>query len=146
MCRDLGISRPTLYQYLSFLEGTYFIKTIRPYSKGRSVEIRKTPKVYLCDVGLVNRFARLDTGRLFEQSVFQNLQVKGELHYFQKKSGIEIDFILNKEKAFEVKLSVQGSDVSRLERLSHEIGLREYEVVCKNFTPLKEHVTYGYCL
>jgi len=60
------------------------------------VEIRKTPKVYLCDVGLVNRFARLDTGRLFEQSVFQNLQVKGELHYFQKKSGIEIDFILNK--------------------------------------------------
>jgi len=146
MCRDLGISRPTLYQYLSFLEGTYFIKTIRPYSKGRSVEIRKTPKVYLCDVGLVNRFARLDTGRLFEQSVFQNLQMKGELHYFQKKSGIEIDFILNKEKAFEVKLSVQGSDVSRLERLSHEIGLREYEVVCKNFTPLKEHVTYGYCL
>ena len=146
MCRDLGISRPTLYQYLSFLEGTYFIKTIRPYSKGRSVEIRKTPKVYLCDVGLVNRFARLDTGRLFEQSVFQNLQVKGELHYFQKKSGIEIDFILNKEKAFEVKLSVQGSDVSRLERLSHEIGLREYEVVCKNFTPLKEHVTYVYCL
>jgi predicted AAA+ superfamily ATPase len=146
MCRDLGISRPTLYQYLSFLEGTYFIKTIRPYSKGRSVEIRKTPKVYLCDVGLVNRFARLDTGRLFEQSVFQNLRVKGELHYFQKKSGIEIDFILNKEKAFEVKLSVQGSDVSRLERLSHEIGLREYEVVCKNFTPLKEHVTYGYCL
>ena len=146
MCRDLGISRPTLYQYLSFLEGTYFIKTIRPYSKGRSVEIRKTPKVYLCDVGLVNRFARLDTGRLFEQSVFQNLQVKGELHYFQKKSGIEIDFILNKEKAFEVKLSVQGSDVSRLERLSHEIGLREYEVVGKNFTPLKEHVTYGYCL
>jgi predicted AAA+ superfamily ATPase len=146
MCRDLGISRPTLYQYLSFLEGTYFIKTIRPYSKGRSVEIRKTPKVYLCDVGLVNRFARLDTGRLFEQSVFQNLQVKGELHYFQKKSGIEIDFILNKEKAFEVKLSVQGSDVSRLERLSHEIGLREYEVVCKNFTPLKAHVTYGYCL
>jgi hypothetical protein len=110
------------------------------------VEIRKTPKVYLCDVGLVNRFARLDTGRLFEQSVFQNLQMKGELHYFQKKSGIEIDFILNKEKAFEVKLSVQGSDVSRLERLSHEIGLREYEVVCKNFTPLKEHVTYGYCL
>lgn len=146
MCRDLGISRPTLYQYLSFLEGTYFIKTIRPYSKGRSVEIRKTPKVYLCDVGLVNRFARLDTGRLFEQSVFQNLRVKGELHYFQKESGIEIDFILNKEKAFEVKLSVQGSDVSRLERLSHEIGLREYEVVCKNFTPLKEHVTYGYCL
>jgi hypothetical protein len=110
------------------------------------VEIRKTPKVYLCDVGLVNHFARLGTGRLFEQSVFQNLQVKGELHYFQKKSGIEIDFILNKEKAFEVKLSVQGSDVSRLERLSHEIGLREYEVVCKNFTPLKEHVTYGYCL
>ena len=146
MCQDLRISRATLYQYLSFLEGTYFIKTIRPYSKGRSVEIRKTPKVYLCDVGLVNRFARLDTGRLFEQSVFQNLRVKGELHYFQKKSGIEIDFILNKEKAFEVKLSVQGSDVSRLERLSHEIGLREYEVVCKTFTPLKEHVTYGYCL
>src|SRR4030043_519655 len=42
--RDLKVSRPTLYDYLAFLEGTYFIKTIRPFSKGRSTEVRKRPK------------------------------------------------------------------------------------------------------
>src|SRR4030067_604023 len=33
--RDLKVSRPALYDYLAFLEGTYFIKTIRPFSSAK---------------------------------------------------------------------------------------------------------------
>lgn len=49
LSRELGIARITLQEYLSFLEGTYFIKTIKPYSKGKGNEIRKASKIYLCD-------------------------------------------------------------------------------------------------
>jgi len=47
LSRELGVSRPTLNNYLAFLEGTYFIQTISPFSRGRDTEIRKIPKIYL---------------------------------------------------------------------------------------------------
>lgn len=143
--RDLKVSRPALYDYLAFLEGTYFIKTIRPFSKGRSTEVRKTPKVYVCDTGLANRFARLDDGHIFENSIFQNLRVKGELNYFQKKSGVEIDFILNQKDAYEVKINPSESDIRRVKELSDKIGLKSCRIVSRKFSEL-EGVTYGFML
>lgn len=143
--RDLKVSRPALYNYLAFLEGTYFIKTIRPFSKGRSTEIRKMPKVYICDTGLANHFARLDEGHIFENSVFQNLRVQGELNYYQRKSGVEIDFILNKKNAYEVKTNPNESDIRRMKDLSDEIGLKSCRMVSKKFSEI-EYVTYGFML
>lgn len=75
--RELRISRPTLSEYISFLEGIYFIKTIRPFTKGINSEIRKMPKLYVCDTGLANHLAKPDMGSLFENSIFQNLKIKG---------------------------------------------------------------------
>lgn len=74
IAKELGVSRPALAEYISFLEGTYFIKTINPFSQEKDTEIRKMPKVYLCDTGIANHFAKLDIGRLFENSIFQNLR------------------------------------------------------------------------
>lgn len=143
--KDLKVSRPALYDYLSFLEGTYFIKMIRPFSKGRSTEVRKIPKVYVCDTGLANHFARLDEGHIFENSVFQNLRVKGELNYYQRKSGVEIDFILNRRAAYEAKISPGASDVRRMKELSDELGLMSCRMVSRKFSEL-EGVTYGFML
>ncbi len=145
LSNDLGISRPTLSEYISFLEGTYFIKTIRPFSIGKGSEIRKMPKVYLCDTGLVNYFAKLDTGRLFENCVFQNIRLKGELNYYQRKSGIEIDFILNKKKAYEVKLNPRLSDLKKLKEVATQLNLEEFRIVSKNFSEV-ENVLYGFML
>ncbi|MBI4691810.1 MAG: ATP-binding protein [Nitrospirae bacterium] len=143
--RDLKVSRPALYNYLAFLEGTYFIKTIRPFSKGRSTEVRKMPKVYVCDTGLANHFARLDEGHIFENNIFQNLRVRGELNYYQRKSGVEIDFIFNKKNAYEVKINPRESDIRRMKELSHEIGLESSRMVSRRFSELKG-VTYGFMI
>ena len=143
--RELGISRPTLGEYISFLEGTYFIKTIRPFSKGRNSEIRKMPKVYLCDTGIANHFANLDMGSLFENSVFQNLRPKGKLNYYQRKSGAEIDFILDKKEAYEVKLNPQESDVKRLKSMAMELNLEKFKIISKNYSEL-ENIVYGFML
>lgn len=145
LSRDLKISRPALYDYLAFLEGTYFIKTIRPFSRGRSTEVRKVPKVYVCDTGLANHFARLAAGHIFENSVFQNLRTKGEINYYLKKSGVEIDFILNQETAFEVKISPRESEIKRLKGLSAQIGLKDCKMISKNYSEL-EGVVYAFML
>ncbi|MDH5187170.1 MAG: ATP-binding protein [candidate division WOR-3 bacterium] len=145
LAQELGIARPTLYDYLAFLEGTYFIKLIRPFSKSKDVEIRKMPKVYLCDSGLANHFAKLNDGLLFENNVFQNLRIKGEVNYYQRKSGLEIDFILNQSTAYEVKITPHTTDINRLRRISKELGLKKFRVVAKKYSSLK-NVDYGFLL
>jgi len=145
LSQELKISRPTLYEYLAFLEGTYFIHLVKPFSKSKDVEIRKAPKIYLCDSGVANHFANLDEGILFENIIFQNLKIKGEVNYYQRKSGVEIDFIFNKNKAIEVKLNPREVDLKRLKRLSQELGLKEFIIISKNYSQL-ENVQYGFML
>ena len=142
---ELGVSRHTLGTYISFLEGTYFIQTIKPFSKGRDTEIRKMPKVYLCDTGLANRLARLDGGALFEGSVFHNLKLKGEVAYYQKKSGVEIDFVADKKIGYEVKVWPRGQDVTKLHGLCRDLGLSECWIISKNYSKL-DNIMYGFML
>src|SRR4030042_1863440 len=141
--KELGITRPTLYEYLAFLEGTFFIKLIRPFTRSRNSEIRKSPKVYLCDTGLANRLANLDEGRIFETSIFQNLRIKGEIGYYERKNGAEIDFLLDKTHAFEAKMTPQQRDVNQLKRVAEELGMTSWSVVSRNFTNL-ESTLYGF--
>jgi len=143
LAEELGISRATLADYLGFLEGTYFLKLVRPYSKSSDVEIRKTPKVYFCDSGLVNQTAKVDQGILFEQNIFQNLRLQGNVNYYQRKSGAEIDFILDKKQAFEVKVSPTASDLKRVGALSQSLGLDSYRLVSLSYTPL-DNTVYGF--
>jgi len=142
---ELGISRPTLYEYLNFLEGTYFIKTIAPFSRSKETEIRKARKVYLCDSGLANRFGRLDIGILFENSIFQNLRLKGEVNYYQRKNGAEIDFILDKRIAYEVKISPSKSDLRKIKALTKDLGLEDFKIISKNHSDL-DNVIYGFLI
>ncbi|MBM4162331.1 MAG: ATP-binding protein [Ignavibacteria bacterium] len=134
--KELGIARPTIKEYIAFLQGTFFVNTVPPLSKGKDIEIRKAPKIYGCDSGLLNRFAKLDRGPLFENSVLQNLLPAGEVHYYQRKSGVEIDFILSRMHAYEVKIHPEESDVKRLSTLAHELELETYDVVSKDYTTL----------
>ncbi len=143
--KELGISRSTLYEYIAFLEGTFFLKTIRPFTRGRNSEIRKMPKVYLCDSGLANHIAKLDFGLLFENNIFQNLRQKGELNYYQRKKGTEIDFILNSKLAYEAKLTPRLSDFKSAKRISNELNLEGFQIIAKNYSEYK-NVIYGFML
>lgn len=145
LSRELSVSRPTIYEYLAFLEATYFIHIVKPFSKSRDVEIRKMPKVYLCDSGLANHFSKLPAGVLFENNVFQNLKIRGEINYYQRKSGLEIDFILNKSQAFEAKIDPQEVDLKKLKKVSRELDLKEYKIISKNYSQLEDTI-YGFLL
>lgn len=143
--KEIGLSRPTVYEYIAFLEGTFFLKTIRPFTKGKNSEIRKMPKVYLCDTGLANHLGNLDRGLLFENNIFQNLRQRGELNYYQKKKGIEIDFILDKKIAYEVKITPQLSDAKKLKKAANDLNLEGFRIVTKNYSEIG-NVTYGFMI
>lgn len=137
LSKELGISRPTLYEYLSFLEGTYFIHLIKPYSKSRDVEIRGAEKVYACDSGLLNHAAKVVSGALLENNIFQMLKPQGEVHYFQKKNTREIDFILNRKIGFEVKMKATIQDEKRLRASQKDLGLKEAYLVSRQYCQSK---------
>lgn len=145
LSRELRVSRETISNYIAFLESTYFISLIRPFSRNRDTEIRSMPKFYLCDSGLANQFSRVSEGALFENAVFNALRESGEVNYYQKKSGVEIDFIIDKKYAYEVKINAYEQDIKKLAALSKELKLKDYRIISRKYSPL-EHVRYGFIL
>ena len=145
LSRELGVVRETVNNYLSFLEGTYFINLIRPYSTNRDTEIRSQQKVYVCDTGLMNRFARVASGSLFENAAFLAIRKLGKVSYYMKKSGVEIDFILDGKTAFEIKQKAEKKDLSNLKKRSSDINITENRIVSRRFCGL-DGVMYGYQL
>jgi len=142
---ELEVSRPTIYEYLSFLEGTYFIQLLKPYSKNRDVQLRGGEKVYICDSGLLGNIGKVSNGALFENNVFQLLRPCGELNYYQKSRVKEVDFIVQGQSAYEVKLHATKQDVSTLVKTSAELKMKKSAVISRAYSPL-EQVIYGFCL
>lgn len=144
LSNELGVTRITINEYLAFLEGTYFISLISPFSTNKDTEIRSAKKVYLCDSGLVNNLGNISFGGVFENAIYHQLRLKGEVMYYQRKSGVEIDFVLEKQIAWEVKTTANRSDQVRVQRLGKELELKEGKVV--SFEYVDNKTIYGFQL
>jgi len=130
---EIGISRDTVYSYLGFLEQTYFIFLIPPFSKSFNGEVRGAKKVYFCDIGLLNYLGKNSEGVIFENAVFQNLKKYGEINYYQRYKGPEIDFILNKKIAIEAKTYGDLRDIKKLSMIAKSIQIKDYYLIGKNY-------------
>lgn len=137
LASEVGASRDTIYSYLSFLEGTYFAHFLSPYSKSVDREVSGSRKVYLCDNGIASQLSRVGEGSLFENAVFLNVRKHGEVRYYQRRTGAEIDFILpDKGIAIEVKQKGTIPDYKKLASTSKSIGMKEHYVVTRDFKDL----------
>ena len=133
MASEVGVSRETVYSYLSFLEKTFFIHLIKPFSGSADGEVRGSRKVYLCDPGIANRMGKTSDGALLENAVYLNLRNLGEIKYYEKYRGPEIDFIVGGRIAVEVKTSGDDRDLSRLRKTASQLKLGECYLVTKNY-------------
>lgn len=140
LAESLDISRQTLSGYLDFFEQTYLIYYLRPISGSRDVQIKHLPKIYFGDTGILNRIGQVSRGQLFENKIFNQLLAgltyKGKLGefaqsigYYQVKSGAEIDFIIDRKTAYEVKTSGGGFDIRKLERTAGKLGITDCRVI-----------------
>ena len=123
LATEVGVSSTTIGSWLSVLEASHVIYTLKPWFKNRNSQVVKTPKIYFCDTGLVSYLLGIETpeqmirdpllGNIFENFVViealktrLNLGLEPNLYFFRNSNGLEIDLILqeqNKLKLFEIK-------------------------------------------
>lgn len=138
LASELSVSRETIYNYLSFLEQTYFISLLPKYSGSIDRQAAGSKKLFLCDLGIANALGKVSEGQLLEQSIFQNLRANHKLNFHSKKGSSEIDFIVDNKTAFEVKTSASRQDISTLEKRIENLKLQEHYVVSHRFSNYKE--------
>lgn len=131
---ELGVSRETVYNYLSFLENTYFIFLVKPFSRNVDREVSGARKAYFCDTGILNLLKNSSRGAILENSTFRALKNYGKINYYQKRTGAEIDFVVDENIGFELKSHGGGFDAVRLAKISQKIGLKESYVISKKYS------------
>lgn len=109
LSRSVGISQPTVKQFLWYLEKTFIFQRVFPFSRKRK-EIVKSPTIYFKDLGLSNflknQFGaplnQVNTaGLTFQNLIFQLLEMEripnqSFLNYWRSKDKAEVDFILDR--------------------------------------------------
>jgi uncharacterized protein len=110
----LGVSEPTVRNYITIMEGTFLFRTLPAYLTNVKKQMSKTPRGYMRDSGLLNFFVQnlsLDRlasshylGAIWEGFVINEL-LSGFRHrllpvrpyYYRTKARAEIDLILEGE-------------------------------------------------
>lgn len=143
LAQELQTTRTTVYSYLSFLQATYFIHLVSPYSKSVDRRVSGTQKVYFCDNGLLKIMARVNFGQSFENAVFNQLHPSHNINYYRKPSGTEIDFIVDQKEALEIKTTASPIDTERLEKKIKTLKLSAGKIVSKNFVEEQRQTVFA---
>ncbi len=110
----LGVSEPTVRNYLTIMEGTFLYRTLPAYLKNVKKQVTKTPRGYVRDSGLMNFFVqnfsleRLISshylGAIWEGFVinelltgFRHRLMPVQAFYYRTKVRAEIDLLLEGE-------------------------------------------------
>lgn len=148
LAAPLGVSVPTVGDWLHVLEITGQIILIPPYYENFGKRLLKSPKVYLGDSGLACHLLGITTQAELERSPFLGALFEGyvaaeilksqvnqgrrkELYHFRDQQGLEVDFLFPSGHAglwmVECKASktVQPSMAGPLESLHRSMGGRE---------------------
>jgi hypothetical protein len=111
LAAPLGVSVPTMTEWIGILETTGQIVVIPPYFENFGKRLVKTPKVYFTDSGLACHLLGIATARELARSPFAgpvfegfvaseiikqqiNLGARRELYYFRDQRGLEVDFVV----------------------------------------------------
>ena len=133
LSNELGVDRVKMYRFLEFLQGTFFIKLLPKFSQSVDRSVAGGKKVYFSDTGILNTIGKVGEAPLFENAVVNQLSVYGNVSFYNKRNSAEIDAILDKHNAFEVKLTGTWQDFSKLQALSSELDIPQAFVVSKKF-------------
>jgi uncharacterized protein len=143
LAKQIGLSRHTVKNYITFFEKTYLVHTVSVYTNNVGREIVKARKLYFCDTGLANTLAEISGGAQFENSVFNQLAKQCKVQYYALKTGKEIDFILDGNIAIETKETPTDGDLLVLTRLSETAGIKKVKLVSRNRSPRFENYIWG---
>ena len=107
----LGVSVPTVTQWLSILEMTHQLIVVPPFYENFGKRLVKAPKIYLADSGLAAHLLGIESEKTLRRSPFLGPLFEGfvateiikaqinrgrrkELYYFRDRPGLEVDFLV----------------------------------------------------
>ena len=150
LAAPLGVSVPTLSQWISILEITGQIILVPPFFENFGKRLVKSPKLYFVDSGLVCHLLGVASERSLTRSVFLGPVFEGfvasevvkhqistgkarALYYFRDQQGLEVDFLvplgerklaLLEAKATQTPMPSMGKSLTRLAK-----SIRRYTTV-----------------
>jgi uncharacterized protein len=111
LAAPLGVSVPTIAQWLGVLETTAQVLIVPPFYENLGRRLIKSPKVYIADAGLACHLLGVDSADELARSPFRGALFEGfvaaeiakaqlnagsrrELYHFRDQQGLEVDFLL----------------------------------------------------
>ena len=110
LANSVGISPNTAKSWLSILRQSYLIYTLQPYSVNIKKQLRKSPKLYFYDLGILAYFLGIRNiadyqkhylkGQIFENFIISEMMKKNfnqythqRFFYLRDKEGHEVDLV-----------------------------------------------------
>lgn len=139
IAKNLGISSPTVKNWLSILESSYIIHFLEPDSNNLGKTIIKSPKLYFVDTGLLCHLLRIESpaelilsdkkGAITETFAVSELlknrfnrAKKDNLYYFRDLKGFEVDVIADWKHSFAIEVKSTSETEQKL-----SANVRKYE-------------------
>ena len=121
IAKNVGITAPTVKNWLSILEQSYIIHFLEPDTNNLGHALVKTPKLYFVDTGLLCHLLRMEStkdllldrmkGAVVETFAVSellkarsNIAKKANITYFRDQKGFEVDIIADWKKTFALEI------------------------------------------
>ena len=109
LSKSLGVSSPTVKNYIDLLESTFMVQQVKPYLPNVGKRLTKAPKLYFSDSGIAAALLDLENfSQLFGHAVYGSIwegivlaQIMGiadnaQVSFYRTSNGAEIDFVVKK--------------------------------------------------
>jgi predicted AAA+ superfamily ATPase len=127
IARTVGIPYTTLNRYMALLEAMFLVKPLQPWFSNHTKRLVKSPKVYLCDTGLLSHIRGseikdTELGVLLENFVVSELlkqaswaEHRARLYHFRTTHGQnEVDIVLeSRGRVVGIEIKARGSISSK---------------------------------
>jgi uncharacterized protein len=142
IARDIGVDFKTVQRYLDVLEGAYILRTIPPFFANVAKRVRKSPKLYFRDTGLLHALLGLETpeqiqtwprmGFSWESFCIEHLIHDAELagddcFHYSVQGGAEVELVTNVGGAvfgFDCKHSDVPKVTKSMRDVAQDLGMK----------------------
>jgi predicted AAA+ superfamily ATPase len=147
LSRDAAMPQSTLQRYWALLEATFLVRELPPWHANLGLGLVKTPKVLLCDPGLLCHLLGLDAARLIADDLMTGAALecfvaselmkqitwsttRPSIFHYRTHTQQEVDFVLENAAGQLVGLEVKktagptSADFKGLRHLAQQVGRR----------------------
>ncbi|MBC8217304.1 MAG: ATP-binding protein [Planctomycetes bacterium] len=117
LANDVGVSSPTIKNWISVLKASYILFELPPYFANIRKRVMKSSKLYFIDVGLAAWLLELKTAGQVQRdplrgALYENLLImevakcilnqgeRANLHFYRDTKGSEVDLLISRARGF----------------------------------------------